>query len=281
MNTPVRIVIAAMVGIVALAAFSLLLPDLRGQGNKTASKTSAPSDQIATHSEDANNPPSVPAPKPKVALIYNGQFADRQSAQRISTLALQSGFEPVYFSDLKQLEEHIDDAGLLAFGGTVDDIGPLINSFTPESISAIRHFIQEGGRYLGICGGAYLASAGWQEEGGFTRALGLAPLTTANFASDALPRIMTVNWKGTPRSVYYQLGPNFTLPESEDAHVLARYSDHSIAALMLKSGRGTIYLVGPHPEAEETWLEEDMEGLSNWSNTDDLARDMMQDVTGF
>ena len=42
----------------------------------------------------------------------------------------------------------------------------------------MQGWIESGGGYLGICGGAYIGSKGWQEDGRFVDMLNLAPVET-------------------------------------------------------------------------------------------------------
>lgn len=219
----------------------------------------------------------------ETALIYKGAAADEDGAQAVAEIAKDAGLKPVFFQDLKKLPDLLDDAAVLVIGGTEDDLDPILDALTPEVQAAVKEFIADGGRYLGICGGAFVASEGWQDPGKFVKGLGLVKVKTDSFSEDADPVIIRVEWKGEKRSIYYQYGPKFLAgDESGNLHKTAFYSDGSLAAFWAPVGEGRVYLCGPHPEADDTWLEEEdgstIDNASAWHDTDDLAEDMMKDL---
>ena len=207
------------------------------------------------------------------ALIYDGPGAAEGGAQAIAAVVEGMGYRAEYIVDLSTLPAKLAGAAFFAVGGTEDDLGPILSGFTPAVWDALVRWIKAGGRYLGICGGAYIASRGWEDEGGFADALGLLPLETWAHIEEADPVIVTVTWGGAARTIYYQYGPCFEPDEGFSPEVLARYDDGTIAALSAKSGAGRIVLCGPHPEADETWLDDDPEPkrAGTWKPTDDLA----------
>lgn len=119
---------------------------------------------------------------------------------------------------------------------------------------AISDFVAAGGRYLGFCLGGYLA--------GETPGFGLLPGDTDQYIGS--PRaswhteddtIIEVNWNGDRRQVFFQDGPYFALDSRRGpAHVVARYDNGLPAAVVAPYGRGTVGVVGPHPEATPDWF---------------------------
>ena len=209
-----------------------------------------------------------------------GRFADAASADALSKLAGEFGLKTVWFdhaktlSDLKTLQE----TKLVIIGGTVDDIDPFVKSFTADIVEDLKQFIREGGAYLGICGGGYLASSGWEEKDGFRTAMGLVPFASDSYLADPGAQIINIRWKDQIRSVYYQFGPKFLLPQDTSENVIARYDDNSVAAFAWAMGMGKIVLVGPHPEADETWMDDSVKNASQWTSTHDMALSMMTEV---
>ncbi len=138
--------------------------------------------------------------------------------------------------------------------------------------AAIRRFVKKGGRYLGICMGGFLA-----EPGHFNVFRGRvdeyyssadASVTTAD------PALVSVTWRGTPRRLYFQDG-GYIVPKRKavGVTVLARYTNHSIAALVSSCGRGKVGLSGPHPEAPPEWYRD--AGLPYPGSTQDLGDDLV------
>ncbi len=210
-------------------------------------------------------------------LIYNGEGAAEGGPEALGVVAKALGHRVGYIDDLEDLPDALEGAEAFVIGGTEDDTGDLLEALEDVE-TELKDYIAGGGHYLGICGGAYLASLGsdWPEsEGGREDDMGL--VSVESFAFDLKnpePQIITVQWpKGNPRTVYYQYGPAFD-PKAlaagvPDAEILAWYATGSIAAFATDSGKGRIVLCGLHPEGVEDWLEDD-DGtmILNWEKWD-------------
>ena len=214
-----------------------------------------------------------------VALIYNGRVAAKGGPEAIAKCATSLGMRVMYFDSLNKLPQMLDGASICIFGGTQDDLTPLLNEFTPEIRGIVTNWVNDGGRYLGICGGGYIASQGWQEKNGFVKSLGLVPVVSAAWIEEAAPRIITVSWNGGNRTIYYQYGPTFQTNDNSDIKVISRYSDGKVAAIATTLGKGRIVLCGPHPEADQTWLYDPVPLDANrWTSTNDLALTLFQEA---
>ena len=82
--------------------------------------------------------------------------------------------------------------------------------------------------------------------------------------------------------MYFQAGPTFyPAPTSESVQVIAKYDDGQIAALVSSYGHGKVAVVGPHPEARESWLDEVPAAAEAWAPTTTpavgLVRDLLSD----
>ena len=209
---------------------------------------------------------------PRLALIYNGVDSDENSRDALKTIAQNSGYETAFFADPSAMIADLGRASLLIFGGTGDDITKLLALFNnAQTIRAMKDFVSNGGVYLGICGGAYIASEGYDDTNGPVKALGLAPVQTDTFLTDPTPIIIKVTWGDTVRPIYYQNGPKFIPSAQASVQVLSRYADNSIAAVVSNSGKGKVILLGHHPEAETSWVDTETKNAGDWIPTDDLA----------
>jgi hypothetical protein len=143
----------------------------------------------------------------------------------------------------------------------------------------VRDYVTDGGRFLGVCLGGYLA--------GSTPGFGLLPgdaeryieLPGASVRHDG-EAVIPLFWRGEYREVYFQDGPHFVLDEQHDGMVLARYSNGAIAAAVHPFGQGTVGVVGPHPEAPLDWLEglcDDPADAVNVDLTWDIVATLLQD----
>jgi hypothetical protein len=84
-------------------------------------------------------------------------------------------------------------------------------------------------------------------------------------------------WRGSTRTVYFQDGPYFILdPGASGATVLATYTNGEIAAMVARFGSGAAGVVGPHPEADLGWYQ--AYGLPYPGSTADLGHDLIDTV---
>lgn len=225
---------------------------------------------------------AYPAPaREPYALIYNGPTADPASTEAISNVVQQLGLTVRYIANLDDLPTQLGDARVFIIGGTDDDVEPLLQRFTPALRSTLKTYLRQGGRYLGICGGAYLASLGWPEEDRFVEGLALVPAQSDGYDQDFEAKIYPVTWLGETRQMYYQAGPSFALAESpETVARLAYFEDRQLAALMSTFGAGKVAVSGPHPEAPDSWRAEALKGDQMDRNLDlalQLLRELLSD----
>ncbi|WP_347057294.1 BPL-N domain-containing protein [Blastococcus sp. HT6-30] len=142
-----------------------------------------------------------------------------------------------------------------------------------RSADAVRDFVRSGGSYLGFCLGGYLA--------GETPGFGLLPGDADRFISSPGARpahtgdsVLTVTWGGRRRRVFFEDGPWFDLdPARGPAEVLATYDNGLAAAVVAPFGRGTVGVVGPHPEAPPDWYTD-----AGLPVPEDVRADLTQDL---
>ena len=249
----------------------------------TVSADGAPA---ATGSQLDAPSPSPPGDQPPAAraggayaLIYNGPVAATGSTAALAAIAGQAGLPVKYVTNIQDLPALLPDARVFIIGGTDDDLSPLIAAFTPQVTAALKNYLQNGGRYLGICGGGYMASTGWEEYGQSFTSLGIIPARSGSFmGGQADPRILPVSWLGQTRQMYYQDGPVFYLrPTAEHTRIIAYYADGSVDAFVSSYGRGEVAVSGTHPEAEPSWIP----GAANegaWTSSTPLAVNLLKEL---
>ncbi len=212
-----------------------------------------------------SSPASSAGPE-RLALVYRGDAACEGCPEAAAALLNRTGGFTVRYvgpdGDLALDATTLAAAALYVQPGGGDDVELArrqMDSYAP----AIANYVNSGGRYLGICMGAFLA--------GTVNGFGLWPgeieeysgMPNADIHTDA-DVLVPVRWGGRDRQMYFQGGPYFTAPAST---VLARYTNDAIAAFVAPSGRGRIALVGPHPEAPQSWYTENE--LANPDGIDD------------
>lgn len=183
------------------------------------------------------------APVPSVAVaVYRGPAGCDDCSETVRT-ALEH-LDPRYRVDFIGPQEAIDITpatlrryALYVQPGGGQDIPAALDSLGKARVTALRDYVAQGGRYLGLCMGAYLADANnlalIPEELDSEVGRPGFPVTTIDDAAVA------VRWAGRDDQVFYQDGPY--LPPSHarlrDARDL-RQRRHRRGALCLRSGGG-------------------------------------------
>ncbi len=214
----------------------------------------------------------------KYALIYNGPVSAEDGPEAAAEIAKIAGLKVMFVSVPGDIPRLLDNATVFIIGGTEDDMSPMLKAFTPKVATAIKKYLRKGGRYLGICGGGFMASTGWNEDSKYVQGLGIIPAKSRVFQDSFEARILPVKWMGKNRTMFFKAGPDFHLTKTHEAvHIVATYSDGSIAALMSTYGKGRVAVCGPHPEARESW-KDDAVNSDMWVSSTDLAVQFLKDL---
>lgn len=148
---------------------------------------------------------------------------------------------------LKKFDIYIQPGGGQDIPGSYEVIGD-------EGAEAIRQFVKNGKDFIGICMGAYLADKDW---------IGLidAPLESEVGRPDSRARdegdyTLQIKWNNKQEAFYFQDGPYLNNTTSGNGfQAIAYYENGDIAIASYKYGKGNVILSGPHPEADETWID--------------------------
>ncbi len=213
-----------------------------------------------------------------VALIYNGPVSGEDCPESAAAVAREAGLTVRFMTRPQDLPGLLPGTAVFILGGTTDELAPLMREFTPEARIALTNYLRQGGRYLGICGGGFMASTSWEEAVGVVEGLGLVSASTTTHDEDFSPRILPITWLGKVWPMYVRAGPAFhPRPGPEPMRPLATYANGELAALVAGYGRGKLALTGPHPEARDSWPEE-ASGGKTWVSTTHLLVDLLQEL---
>ena len=213
------------------------------------------------------------------AVVYAGPSAGRGCPEGVARIAREIGLEVKYFKNVKRLPRLLDRASVLIVGGTTGDIDELRNVFNAELTLALRAYLKRGGRYWGVCGGAYIASQRYQGYHGRVEALQLIPAAAEDYSSATRAKLIPVRWRGVTRDLYALGSPSFRILDADaPVDIVATFHDGPIAALICAYGQGKVAVSGPHPEATTTWLQEDGLETDNWKPTRPLAHALLKDL---
>ncbi|ALX15591.1 biotin--protein ligase [Burkholderia cepacia JBK9] len=212
-----------------------------------------------------------------VALVYRGPAACDGCPEAIAARLQESDyrFRVIYVGPAERLKitpAALAGAALYVQPGGGQDIPGAAASIGRNSIKAVRQYVANGGRYLGLCMGAYLAG-----EQGFRLVAGDIdsevdrPGSTLHGIADTVTPVV---WRGKKRWIYYQDGAMLpAVPAGSGGVVLATYPNNDIAAATYRYGKGRVGLAGPHPEADESWYRQ-----NRLKNPDGVLPDMAYDL---
>lgn len=198
------------------------------------------------------------AAETRTALVYRGPASCEGCAE---TLAERLAGPPLNLDvqfigpdeDLPLDASALEGAALYVQPGGEDDVLAAAATFPEPFVEALHDHVADGGAYIGVCMGAYLAGAdgfGLLDESVDTM-VGVEgfPVT------DSGDHLVDVTWEDEQRATFFQDGAQ--LP-AENAEAFAYYETGDIAAATYAVGRGDVALIGPHPEADDSWLGEEL-----------------------
>ncbi|HAJ25974.1 MAG TPA: hypothetical protein DCG53_01785 [Syntrophus sp. (in: bacteria)] len=214
----------------------------------------------------------------KYALVYNGPVSAEDCPEAAAEIAKSAGLRVRFVSVPGDIPRLLGNAAVFIIGGTEDDMIPMVKAFTPKVTASIKEYLRKGGRYLGICGGGFMASIGWDEGSEHVKGLGIIAAKARVFHGSFEAKILPVRWMGKTRAMFFKAGPDFQLTKTNEAvEIVATYGDGSIAALMSTYGKGRVAVCGPHPEARESWKDA-AANSDGWVSSADLAVQFLKDL---
>jgi len=160
--------------------------------------------------------------------------------------ALGANYNYKLFTKHEIEDNYFNDVDLVCFPGGIGDADTYDYMFKYHE-SSVRQYIRNGGRYLGICMGAYWASKHFLDivDGVEAKQYIRRPNTcTKRYYSKAVE----CNWQGNIEKFFFYDGPAFYGDETR-FETIARYKNGDSAAII----QNKIGLIGPHLEAEEYW----------------------------
>nr|WP_314557998.1 BPL-N domain-containing protein [uncultured Pseudomonas sp.] len=138
--------------------------------------------------------------------------------------------------------------------GGGQDIPAALSSMGQDRIAAIRAYVAQGGQYLGICMGAYLADV---DNLGLLDVALDSEVGRPGFPVTSIEdSAVLVKWGGREHHLFYQDGPYLPQGTGIGFRVIGSYGNGDIAAARYRFGAGVVVLSGPHPEADESWFQD-------------------------
>lgn len=261
--------LALVVGIVSVI---LGCPVSSAPTPPASSPSGAPSPSLPA---TTNNAPT-PAVRP-VALVYRGPAGCDGCSEAVAEWLHTS--LPTHDVDFVGPREattvtrhHLARATLYVQPGGDGSVDEASVALTAGEQRAIVAWVRAGGRYLGICQGAYLA--------GSDPGMGLlAPADTGQYIASrgatttrTEDTLVPLRWEGRTVQAYFQDG-SYVGDDLTGLTVIARSTNGRVAAATRSVGAGRVAVIGTHPEAPLRWY-----ALAGLPTTDRSANQAVGDA---
>jgi glutamine amidotransferase-like uncharacterized protein len=186
--------------------------------------------------------------KPKIALFVHQPKCSVQSGNGIME-ALSSKYDFKIFTRHELENDFFDDVDIVAFPGGIGD-SDSFDYLTRDNREKIKKFIKNGGKYLGICMGAYWAG---KDYFNILDKVDAVQYIKRPGACTRRPHAknMPVMWKNQPYNMFFYDGCALVGDENSPYQTFATYSNGDNMAII----QNRIGLIGCHPESEKFWYD--------------------------
>jgi len=163
--------------------------------------------------------------------------------------ALSPEYEIKLFTVHDDLNEILNDVGMVAFPGGIGDSERYFDFFSRTRANLISSFLNNGGKYLGICMGAYWAGPRYFDILDGLDAVQYIKRPTAEIRR-SYGTVADIEWLGQKEKMFFYDGCTFTGTGRYDT--IAKYANDESMAII----QGNVGIIGCHPESEEFWFED-------------------------
>lgn len=188
-------------------------------------------------------------PAPADILLFTGRGTSSGDVTALEDILRESGwrYSTVSSAQLDAMtESKLKSYRLLILpGGNFEVIG---HGLATSTTTKLRRAIGSGMNYLGICAGAFLASAAPYNGLNLTEGVRFSFYALEDRGIRKAP-VTIARAGGAPLEVYWEDGPQLT----GWGQAIARYPDGTAAVVQGQFGGGWVVLAGVHPEAPERW----------------------------
>ena len=181
--------------------------------------------------------------KPTIAVFLHHPICSADSVNGVIA-AMSSLARIKIFTKHKVADGFFKDVDLVVFPGG-DGEATAFRSALKDNLNDVRGFMQRGGKYLGICMGAYWADAYYFNLVQGTRCVQYIKRPRADIRS-SYGTVAAVNWQGQDKRMYFYDGPTYV---GGAFHTLASYANGDPMAVV----QGSVGLIGCHLESQQHW----------------------------
>ena len=184
--------------------------------------------------------------KPTIALFVADPYCSVQSANGIIK-ALGNDYTFKLFSKNEVEDGFFDSVDIVAVPGGFGDASSFDRLFSANQDS-VKEFVRTGGKYLGICMGAYWAGSYYLD---LLDNVEPVQYITQPSTDTRRPHAKDINivWQGHPNRMFFYDG--CALVGNGQFQTIATYANGDAMAVI----QNNIGLIGCHPESEQFWYD--------------------------
>ncbi len=184
---------------------------------------------------------------PTIALFLHQPKCSVQSGNGIIK-ALSPHFRFKIFTKHELEDDFFDDVDIIAVPGGIGD-SDTYKYLMKIHAQSIRNFVASGGKYLGICMGAYWADTEYLGLLNTTRVVQYIKRPGTDTRRPHAKNIQ-ITWENNPMNMYFFDGCALVGDESK-FETIARYKNGDPMAII----QDNVGLIGCHPESEKHWYD--------------------------
>jgi hypothetical protein len=208
--------------------------------------------------------------KPTIALFVYDPKCSVQSGNGIIK-ALGAFYNFKIFS-INPLEDNFfDGVDMIAVPGGIGDANSFDRAFRHNG-DRVRQFVRNGGKYLGICMGAYWAGSNYLN---MLDSVDAVQYITRPGTDTRRPHAkdLHVLWRNRPERMFFYDGCAL-VGDATKFDTIARYTNGDAMSII----QGNIGLIGCHPEADEFWYDSYSYMRGKYNSKHDLLLDFVNQL---
>ena len=185
--------------------------------------------------------------KPTIALFVADPFCSVQSVNGIIT-ALGNDYTFKLFSKNEVEQGFFDGIDIVVVPGGFGDASSFDRLFKANQ-NSVKKFVAQGGKYLGICMGAYWAGSYYLD---LLDSVDAEQYITRPNTDTRRPHAKDINiiWQGHPNRMFFYDGCAL-VGDVGKFNTIATYANGDAMAII----QNNIGIIGCHPEAEQFWYD--------------------------
>lgn len=185
--------------------------------------------------------------KPIIALFVADPFCSVQSVNGIIT-ALGNDYTFKLFSKNEVEQGFFDGIDIVAVPGGFGDASSFDRLFKANQ-NSVKKFVAQGGKYLGICMGAYWAGSYYLN---LLDSVDAEQYINRPNTDTRRPHAKDINivWQGHPNRMFFYDGCAL-VGDTNKFNTIATYANGDAMAVI----QNNIGLIGCHPEADQFWYD--------------------------